>query len=259
MTKTITEKDLAQILIEGTKVRYGPEKGEQVKVEFERLEGQPIYRRSAEELTAVVEKICGQEVEEVYSPKADGLDHVVTQNYEPSTLKVALKGTANLINKTRWYYPLVGMLPGKYQEKIAEKLGDNPIHYTGANIVAEMIGVSAATSLYSGSILLGVACSFGCFFYRQLLEEDLVVGSVIITIPYYLAKLVKTAGKGVVGAVKDSYSSASQQLKELEENSQQRLEQLSRIEEVQDPEIEFALEERELELLAENIQKMNRL
>lgn len=54
----LQKKDLARILIEGTKTVYGTEKGEQVSAEFERLEKQPVYRRSAEELTAVVERVC---------------------------------------------------------------------------------------------------------------------------------------------------------------------------------------------------------
>ena len=43
------KKDLARILIEGTNTVYGSERGERVRTEFERLEKQPVYRRSAEE------------------------------------------------------------------------------------------------------------------------------------------------------------------------------------------------------------------
>ena len=51
------EKDLARILVEGTKVLYGPEKSAQLQTELERQKKLPVYRGNAEELTAIVGRV----------------------------------------------------------------------------------------------------------------------------------------------------------------------------------------------------------
>ncbi len=256
LEKRLQKKDLARILIEGTKKVYGPEKGEQVSAEFERLEKQPVYRRNAEELTAVVERVCDQEEADVNS-----IDNIVNQDYQPSALKVALKGTVNLINKTRWYYPFLGMLPGKYQEKIAEKLGDDPLNYTRANIWAEniLLSMAAGSIMYHrkgdvlGSINIGI--TFGVICYAANLPrlaygknnsldrfDRAAMGSYFVIPFYYAALAVKkivsdsySSALAVKKIVSDSYSSAREQLKEQEAQKRIELEPPSRIsiEEVQ--------------------------
>src|SRR3989338_7721759 len=106
-TNTYNKPDLARILEEGTKVVYGAEKSEQLNAEFERRWQQPAYRGNAEELTAIVVRVCGDvQSAEVQTNSAESIDTVVeSYSGKPSMLRVAAKGTANLVNKTCWYYP----------------------------------------------------------------------------------------------------------------------------------------------------------
>ncbi|MBU0469894.1 MAG: hypothetical protein KKA62_00740 [Nanoarchaeota archaeon] len=267
MKESTQKKDLAQILIEGTKTVYGPEKGEQVKAEFERLEEQLVYRRSAEELTAMVEKICSPEI--VDDTDGKSIDYILNDEHKQGKLKVALKGTVNLINKTCWYYPLVGMLPKKYQEKIAKRLGDNPLRYTISNAVAESVGIGAAIGVgyMNHTTDLTAAIEFGfltgmmsmIFNTCRILipnksnpKDFSVIGSFFITLPYYTAKTVMSIPRLLKKAIVDSYSSAAEQ----KTDTQQRLEQLNKIEDFQSSEEKTALEESEqITFLEESIRR----
>src|SRR3989344_9195139 len=108
------EKDLARILLEGTKTVYGKEVSAKLQSEFERQRKLPVYRGNAEELTAIVDRVCGQEASQADVVDAKAVksidDAVNTAVYQPkpSMLKVAAHGMLNLVNKTYWYYPLVG-------------------------------------------------------------------------------------------------------------------------------------------------------
>ncbi len=139
-------KDLARILVEGTKVVYGPEKANQVQTEIETME-RSNYRKNAEDLTAVINRIFREpEITTPTVPEAEAIDSIdeVVESYgqKPSMLKVAARGTLNLVNKTCWYYPFLGVLPGKTQEKLAEKYGDETRHYTVSNMAVELVSAS---------------------------------------------------------------------------------------------------------------------
>src|SRR3989344_5620035 len=154
------DKDLARILIEGTKVLYGAKKSTQLKTELERQKKLPVYRGNAEELTAIVDRVFDEPVlqaEAVEAKPAESIDEVVQY------VKVAVKGTWNLAKKTHiqdWYYPIVGFLPGRYQKKIADKYGDDPLHYTVSNAVAEslvVVGLIGSINVAAGVLFGGCA------------------------------------------------------------------------------------------------------
>ncbi len=111
MKLNLPKKDLARAL--------GEEFGNETEMQdaLKDYEGQPDYRRK--NITNLVHGVLSEEKTEIIDAEFESIDDVV--EYKPSKLRVALKGTANLINKTRWYYPFVGMLPGKYQERIARR------------------------------------------------------------------------------------------------------------------------------------------
>ena len=208
MTEYDKDKNLAEILLEGIKVKYGSEKAEEVKKEFEKIQP-PSYRRNAEELTAVVERVCSQpEIIDAEFTETS-IDTIVRKEQKPSMLKVAVKGTLNLVNKTCWYYPLVGALPAKYQENVARKLADNSSYYTIYNMVAELVGASALGYSVAGisGVAVGSAISFVHSFIRFNLSarsESITAGNALITLPLY-ATLYS------IVAVKESYTSALQQ------------------------------------------------
>ena len=219
----ILDGSLEKRIVAYARIKHG--KGEEVAAEL----SNENYRENYKDPFEVLDRVCNPS-------EVKSIDNVVDQDYQPSAFKVALKGTAHLINKTRWYYPLVGMLPGKYQEKIAEKLGDNPLHYTVSNCVLEGIVVGVATIIltqYMGggivqSIGFGSLAVFGCGFYNISIRRgaidnyDRPVGSLLAGLLYYAALYSIAAVKAIAKSVKDSYSSASQQLKEQE--AQKRIE-----------------------------------
>ena len=206
--------DLAEILVAGVNAKYGSEKAEQVKSEFAKL-AKPNYRTNAESLIGIVERVCG----DTGLTASKSIDKVV-ENYseKPSKLKVAVNGTANLVNKTCWYYPLVGALPGKYQEKIAERLGDDPRMYTATNVLLEaavaayIVGSnqdSPITSLATGAITFVMSGIFGLIFRSMPGEyrgKGRVTGSSLL-LPLTLAKYA-------LAAVRDAYASACQEQEE---------------------------------------------
>ncbi|MEK6904893.1 MAG: hypothetical protein AABX24_00680 [Nanoarchaeota archaeon] len=222
----ILDGSLEKRIVAYARIKHG--KGEEVAAELSNGNYREVHKDSFD----VLERVCNPS-------EAESIDNVVNHNYQPSALKVALKGTANLINKTCWYYPLVGMLPGKYQEKIAEKLGDNPLHYIYSNSVLEGIvaGVAAAVLVRPyldldktviGTITVGslIALSWGAsnLMVRCVLaaKGESPVGSPLVCLPYYAALYSIAAVKVISKGVKDSYSSAREQLKEQE--AQKRIE-----------------------------------
>ena len=147
MTEYNKNKDLAHILIEGTKVVYGKERSAKLQSEFERQQRLPVYRGKSEELTEIVDRVCGPEI---IDAQYHSIDDAVELRPKPSMVKVALKTTKDLINKTCWYYPLLGALPSKYQDRIAEKFRDNPGNYFIANLFGDMITTTGLGAYYFG-------------------------------------------------------------------------------------------------------------
>ena len=244
------DKDLAHILVEGTKAVYGSEKSEQLRLEFDRLQQQVPYRRNAEDLTAMVERVCEKSEPDIYQSEVveaksvKSIDDAV-KSYEskPSMLKVAAKGTLNLVNKMGWYYPLVGALPGRYQEKIAEKLRDNPENYTAANMAVELIGASMLGYYTRGTV--GAALAFGAvsFFHScfRMLPNIITnepsnfspVAPIYTALPMYAVlgsilaiKAVPKIEVNLKKTVKEAYSSA---YKELEQKRREELVKLASV------------------------------
>ncbi len=173
MTDYDSDKDLARILIEGTKAVYGEQRAVQVKSEFNNLE-KPNYRKNSEDLMMIVDRICRetevQEAEVQDAKVVDSIDDAVKYAAKPSMLKVAARGTLNLVNKTCWYYPFLGILPGKTQEKLAEKYGDEAKHYTVSNMAVELVSASMiGYSIGNGS----GAFAFGLFSFLHSLLRTL--------------------------------------------------------------------------------------
>lgn len=243
MTDYDSDKDLARILIEGTKAVYGKQRAVQVKTEFENLK-KPNYRKNSEDLMMIVDKICREtEVQEAKVQEAkvvDSIDDAVEYTAKPSMLKVAARGTLNLVNKTCWYYPLLGMLPGKIQENLAEKYGDKAKYYTISNMAVElfsasMIGYSIANGqgaftfglfsfLHSSlRILGGLTKTTGVELFNPTapiytalpmyatLYSFLAIKAVPTAVPKVIKSVpeaMKSAGVKLKGAVEDSYLSA---------------------------------------------------
>lgn len=220
--REILDGSLEKRIVAYARIKHG--KGEEVAAEL----SNGNYREGHKDPFEVLEKVCNPS-------EAESIDDTVNNNYSPSAFKVALKGTANLINKTRWYYPLVGMLPGKYQEKIAERLGDNPFHYTVSSCVLEGIVAGVATTLLRYNLDKGIGEAIAAggvvtilggglnILVKYVIGEgaECPVGSLLTGVPFYAIAAVKAIAKGV----KDSYSSAREQLKEQEAQKRIQLEQ----------------------------------
>ena len=116
--RKILEGSLEQRVIAYAELKYG--KGKEVAAQLSKGN----YRENSEDPILTLDKVCGPEIVDAEFESID--DKVADYQPKPSKLKVAAKGTLNLAKKMhlhQWYYPLVGALPGKYQEKIAKKLG----------------------------------------------------------------------------------------------------------------------------------------
>lgn len=187
MTDYKDKKDLVRILVEGTPqeraligvgLAYGEKKADELRKELEK-QGNGNFRGASkyEELPEIVEKVI--------SGKTVSIDDVVESS--------RLERTVNLVKKIS-YYPLVGMLPAKYQEEIAKKYGDDPRHYTMASVVLDgILGVGFAIMVhkmtgieYSGNIigsLLGY--TIGRRFVIAKADHE-PVGSALAFLPTYL-------------------------------------------------------------------------
>ena len=103
----------------------------------ERLKGD--YRKQGIELgpLEILDEVCGDK---------DSLEEKAMVPYEtkPSKLKVGAKTTANLVRKVV-SYPLLGVLPGKSQNKIANWLGDNARGYTNSSLPIDVAAWSYLT------------------------------------------------------------------------------------------------------------------
>ena|SRR3989344_6222721 len=237
------DKDLTRILVEGTKAIYGAEKAEQLDAEFERRRQQPAYRGSAEELTAIVDRVCGDA--EVSKPAEmvgsidEVVDNVPVVYLKPKVgmAKVIGKTTWNLAGKSCWYYPIFGALPGVAQKWLGKKLGDNPVSYTKANMAAE-IAVSPLAAVYiaymntqnyaaafwvsMGALSLSAILNYGVRknegtkkldgnkVYEEpagsfLLCTPLYVTAAAVASPFLLLYAMYVGGKKAITAVKDSY------------------------------------------------------
>ena len=224
MKDYIKDKDLARILIEGTKQLYGVEKSAQLKTELERQKKLPVYRGNAEELTAIVDRVFDEPVlqaEVVEAKVAESIDEVV-QYVKPSMVKVAVKGTWNLAKKMHiqdWYYPIVGFLPGRYQKKIADKYGDDPLHYTVSNAVAEslvVVGLIGSINVAAGVLFGGCAGLINTVARYVIAQEseNNSTGSPITCLPFYTTLYSITAFKAIKNVIIDAYSSALQEEKQ---------------------------------------------
>lgn len=241
--RRILEGSLEQRVIAYAELKYG--KGKEIAAELCHED----YRKAYKDPIQTLDKICGKL--EIVDAEFQSIDDVVKHQPKPSKLKVAAKGTLNLVKKTHiqhWYYPFVGMLPAKYQQKIAEKLGDNPLAYTLSNIIAE-IPIMAGTGMYLGGVpgtILGASVAGVISLIRAgwLSEADSIIEgkkiffpncSWIIGLPFYATlysllaveaayKGIKSAGAAVKNGVIDSYSSAQ---KELEQKNLETVKKIS--------------------------------
>ena len=123
--RKILEGSLEQRVIAYAELKYG--KGKDVAAKLSK--GITIYRERHEDPLQTLDRVCGKP--EIIDAEFESIDDVVEYQSKPSMLKVAAKGTLNLAKKAHlnhWYYPLVGALPAKYQEKIAERLGERTLY-----------------------------------------------------------------------------------------------------------------------------------
>ena len=184
-----------------------------------------------ENLTSVLDNIClekeywGKESPKHVDTIVDNALQEATSS-KPNYVRVAVKGSLNLARKThlnQWYYPLVGMLPAKYQGKIAEKLGDKPEHYTRSNVIAEgvLAGATVGYLVYQWNADLGLALFAGgiiglaggtinAIIRHVTFEESKEVQAAgsITFLPYYATLYSIVAVKALKNAVVNAYSSA---------------------------------------------------
>lgn len=228
--------NLARILVAGVKAEYGPEKAEEVQKEFEKLQ-RPSYRKNAEELTAVVERVCQPEIIDIGFIETESVDAIVRhEERKPSYVRVAVKTARNVVDKTKWYYSIFGMMPGKIQNSIAEKrneyVGNYTLYHMGAEFVAASI-IGYSSHGYDGLVFglisaLHSLVRFSIPTYDKKGKE--AAGPIYTALPYHLIVytllaskaipgLVSSVGTKVKGVLHDSYSSALQEV----EREQQRL------------------------------------
>ncbi len=221
--RKILEGTLEERAINYAEIKYG--KGEEVKAKLYR----GGYRNSAVEPVDVLDQVCGGK--EVVEPEAvESIDDVVGYQ-KPSMLKVAANGTVNLAKKAhlhQWYYPLVGMLPAKYQGKIAEKLGDTPLHYTVSNAIAEGVaagGVAGYLIYQHNPETIGLALSMGGLMgviiglinllvrgvISQETKGNVKAAGSIVFLPLYATLYSIAAVKAIKNTVVNAYSSAFQE------------------------------------------------
>ncbi len=229
--RKILQGTLEERIINYAEIKYG--KGEEVKEKLYK----GGYRNEATDPLEVLDQVGGGK--EMVEPEVvKSIDDVVGYK-KPNMLKVAVKGTWNLAKKAHvhyLYYPLVGFLPAKYQGKIAEKYGDNPLHYTISNIAAETLAVAGAIagySMYSDGksadralslgLSLGVAYGLINLVVRGIASQqnnkkhnvEAAGGFLLISLPIYAILCSIAAVKATKNAIIDSFSSA---YKELEQN-----------------------------------------
>lgn len=215
--RKLLDGTLEQRIINYAEIKYGIGK----EVAKELREGN--YREAGKDPFEVLDKICGHDEGEYWG---DETQKSIDDTVKPGMLKVAAKGTLNLVNKTRWYYPLVGALPAKYQEMIAKKLGDDPKYYVISNAVVEGTAVTASLAYYfsaaihplittfaSGSFYAISAffrIDFGLRFSKQELGKEEYFGSPIL-LPFFIPLYLFKVGKVLTNAIKESYQSAFQE------------------------------------------------
>lgn len=229
--RRILEGSLEDRTINYAQQIYG--KGEEVAVALSKGN----YRQGSKDPLEVLDQVCGKpkvleaEVVDVKAGKyvvshEMGLEEVVKYGPKPSKLEIALKGTVNLANKTCCYYPFLGALPARYQEKIAEKKGDNAKNYAWANIGAELV-ISSAVGYASagplGAFTVG-ACSLLHSYVRAFFLENKksLGGTFYLALPFYatlvfkaVRKAIPPAAKAVKEAAITSYTSVGQDQKLL--------------------------------------------
>ncbi|MEK6939750.1 MAG: hypothetical protein AABX31_03410 [Nanoarchaeota archaeon] len=172
------DKNLTQILVEGTRAVYGKEKAEELKIELGKLQ-LPSYGKNAEELTAIVDRVCGQP--ETVEGEAQSIDAVI--HYQ---------------KLSKFYYPIVGMLSAKYQERVAAKHGDDPAKYMYASVIAEFV-VGCITAFGGPIIFSSPVISISAFAIGGVLIVESALranfcafqkkpmGSFLLALPAYAA------------------------------------------------------------------------
>ncbi len=207
--RKLLEGDLEQRVIAYAEMKHG--KGKEVAAEFKT----DNYRERPNRYPFdVLDSVCGKP--EVLEAEVVGSIDDVVKEPKPSMLKVAAKGTLNLVNKTCWYYPLVGMLPGKYQERIAKKFGDNPNYYTLSNSIPTMVGAIATWVALFGAgpgssffVYSGLAlCGYETIRMTASIMGKKPTGNILAMIPTYIALYSFLAVKAAPKAVKEAYVSA---------------------------------------------------
>ncbi len=219
------------------------------------------YRTNAKDPLSVLDEVCGEQPVE---------EKAIVKSKRPAyrtiadVVAVAGVGTLELIHKTRWYYPLLGALPGKYQEKIADKRKEKAVYY----IISSAILESAALGV-TGCLLFGPVALLPVLLYSGIInggrslatatEIDLNWGSLFVTLPYYLALGailgITAAGK----AIKNSYTSAWEKGKALNFKLEPQTLRIKQAEPAQIVDAELIEAEQEVEdfLAEEDIRSQN--
>ena len=116
-------------------------------------------------------------------------------------------------------YIAYGAMPGKWQERIAGKYGEDALDYSKHNIVLELtvsfasFAVGCVTSnAYFGFALIPLLGNICRLFYRQFDEKP--SGSLLVNIPYYLITSPYMKVKYIAKSLKNKFKSKRQELAE---------------------------------------------
>lgn len=236
--------------------QFGNEKADQVAQKL-RVD----YRTAAKDPLTVLDEVCSEKsLEEKalvpYKSKSSAYRTIA------DVVGTIGEGTLTAINKTRWYYPILGALPHKYQMGVARKINDDLRKYVISNAILESVALGVVGGLLFGPWVLPPVVAYSVVINAvrmDLAKEDdspfedndsTSFGSPLVTIPYYLALGtvlgISTAGKGI----KNSYSSAWEKRKALTSEIKRLENNHLRIEPAEPTQIvdaEFAEAEQEVE------------
>ncbi len=188
--RKILDGTLEERIINYAQIKYG--KGKEVAAELSKGN----YRENHQDAFEVLEKVCQPTAEYWGEETPESIDEVV--EYKPSLAKGVWDGTKNLLKQNKIYYPFVGMLPAKSQERISGKYGDEPANYTITSGIVEGVGgiiMTFGPIIISSSpnIMLDAFAIGGALMVESALRLTVCssskkpMGSFLLAIPAYAA------------------------------------------------------------------------
>ena len=176
--------------------------------------------RSHNDLDSIMQRAFADS--KVYdSIEDDDLESLVTKDLKINPIKLGYLLTKDLL-KDCFHYFIYGSLPGKIQEEIAEKRGENAIYYTRTNQILEPIilgGISfgafeASYNMVGGifAALFGLSLYFSCMRQYEVIEDKKPFGSIFIVITYHSYKWIASVIKNSINGLQEKYAQKKEEL-----------------------------------------------